>query len=96
MRQGQGFIDSDELTAPDTQSQDETRLHFQKVMRHVSALPEAQRNTVFLVYVEGFTCQEAAQTLSVPVGTVLSRLATARASLSRMLAAPAVAQEKRV
>ncbi|WP_320204874.1 sigma factor, partial [Cronobacter dublinensis] len=29
VRQGQGFIDSDELTAPDTQSQDETRLHFQ-------------------------------------------------------------------
>ncbi|WP_236612747.1 RNA polymerase sigma factor [Cronobacter universalis] len=96
VRQGQGFIDSDELIAPDTRTQDEARLYFHKVMRHVSALPEAQRNTVFLVYVEGFTCQEAAQTLSVPVGTVMSRLATARASLSRTLAAPSVAEERRV
>ena len=55
MRQGQGFVASDELLAPDTREQDETRLHYLKVMQRVNALPEAQRNAVFLVYVEGFT-----------------------------------------
>lgn len=62
VRQGQGFVASDELLAPDTREQDETRLHYLKVMQRVNALPEAQRNTVFLVYVEGFTYQEAANT----------------------------------
>ncbi len=53
VRLGQGFVESEELLAPDTRERDDERLHFQKIMQRVSALPEAQRNTVFLVYVEG-------------------------------------------
>lgn len=64
-------------------------------MQHVSDLPEAQRNAVFLVYVEGFTYQEAADTLSVPIGTIMSRLATARAKLAQLVHAPRPVQEKR-
>lgn len=45
-------------------------------MQHVSALPEALRESVFLVYVEGFTWLEATDTLSVPIGTIMSWLAT--------------------
>ena len=75
MRLGQGFVESEALLAPDTHERDDDRLHYQKIMQRVSALPEAQRNTVFLVYVEGFTYQEAADTLSVPIGTIMSRLA---------------------
>lgn len=52
-------------------------------MQRVNRLPEAQRNAVFLVYVEGFTYQEAAMTLSVPIGTIMSRLATARLTLAK-------------
>jgi RNA polymerase sigma-70 factor (ECF subfamily) len=63
---GQGFVESDELEAPDTRDQDDDSLRFRQIMLRVNALPEAQRNTVFLVYVEGFTYQEAAETLSVP------------------------------
>lgn len=47
VRQGQGFVASDELLAPDTREQDETHLHYLKVMQRVNMLPEAQRNTVF-------------------------------------------------
>lgn len=94
-RQGQGFVASDELLAPDTREQDETRLHYMKVMQRVNALPEAQRNAVFLVYVEGFTYQEAAETLGVPIGTVMSRLATARARLARSADALPPVKEKR-
>lgn len=64
-------------------------------MQRVNALPEAQRNTVFLVYVEGFTYQEAANTLAVPIGTVMSRLATARATLAASADALPPVKEKR-
>ncbi|CRH33507.1 RNA polymerase sigma-E factor RpoE [Pantoea ananatis] len=95
VRLGQGFVESEELLAPDTRERDDERLHFQKIMQRVSALPEAQRNTVFLVYVEGFTYQEAAETLAVPIGTIMSRLATARSALAKSFDARASAQEKR-
>ena len=47
-------------------------------------LPEVQRETAYLVYVEGLTYREAADTLAVPIGTVMSRLAAARARLAGM------------
>lgn len=95
VRQGQGFAESDDLLAADTHEQEDARLHYAKIMQHVSALPEAQRNAVFLVYVEGFTYQEAADTLSVPIGTIMSRLATARAKIAQAVQTPPPVQEKR-
>jgi RNA polymerase sigma-70 factor (ECF subfamily) len=53
------------------------------VMKRVARLPEAQRDTVFLVYVEELSYREAAKILNVPVGTVMSRLATARLTLAQ-------------
>lgn len=91
VRLGQGFVDIDQLTAADTRPFDEDSRHFQQVMRRVNGLPEAQRNAVFLVYVEGLTYQEAADTLSVPIGTIMSRLAAARA---RLTTPPRSVQEK--
>jgi RNA polymerase sigma-70 factor, ECF subfamily len=52
------------------------------VFSEVMALPEAQRAAVLLVYVEGYLYKEAAEHLDVPVGTVMSRLASARDRLS--------------
>jgi RNA polymerase sigma-70 factor (ECF subfamily) len=49
------------------------------------ALPEPQRLAVVLVYVEGFSYAEASSILDIPVGTVMSRLATARRHLSEKL-----------
>lgn len=94
VRMGQGFVDTDDLQAPDTREQDDDRQRYQQIMSRVNALPEAQRNTVFLVYVEGFTYQEAAETLSVPIGTVMSRLATARATLAKTVNAPPSVKER--
>jgi len=94
VRLGQGFVDSEDLHAADTWSHEEDRMQYQQVMQRVERLPEAQRNAVFLVYVEGFTYQEAADTLCVPIGTIMSRLAAARATLSRATTS-APAQEKR-
>jgi len=54
----------------------------------VKALPEAQRATVMLVYVEGFSYREAAEVLDIPIGTVMSRLAAARKTLKTNLPRP--------
>ena len=57
-------------------------------------LPEAQRETLLLVYVEGFTYQEAANVLDVPIGTLMSRLAAVRLKLGG-LEAPAAKNKDR-
>jgi len=45
------------------------------------ALPEEQRAALHLVAIEGLSYQEAAATLGIPVGTLMSRLGRARAAL---------------
>ena len=53
--------------------------------RAVDALPEAFRLVVVLADMHGCTYQEIAETLQVPIGTVRSRLARARALLQKAL-----------
>ncbi|HEX9672827.1 MAG TPA: sigma-70 family RNA polymerase sigma factor [Burkholderiales bacterium] len=53
--------------------------------RALHALPDAFRIAIVLVDVEGYSYGEAAELLGVPIGTVRSRLARARAQLQRVL-----------
>ena len=53
-----------------------------QVYTRIMALPEAQRATVELVYVQQFSYSEASKILDVPIGTIMSRLYTARAALA--------------
>ena len=53
--------------------------------RALDVLPDAFRIAVVLVDVEGYSYGEAAELLGVPIGTVRSRLARARAQLQRAL-----------
>lgn len=48
-----------------------------RIRRAVYALPDPYREVVCLVYLEGFTCREAAEVLDVPIGTVKSRISGA-------------------
>jgi len=48
-------------------------------------LPDEQRVVLLLVTLEGFSYDEAAHTLGLPIGTVMSRLARARARLAALL-----------
>jgi len=82
IRQGQGFVDASEALTIDGAEAVETNISAKQVLAAVGRLPEAQRETVFLVYVEGHTYQEAATLLAIPIGTVMSRLAAARAALA--------------
>ncbi|MCE0825074.1 MULTISPECIES: RNA polymerase sigma factor [Buttiauxella] len=80
IRRGQGFVDIDMLTES---GNCDDPIWTNDVMKRVARLPEAQRDTVFLVYVEELSYREAAKILNVPVGTVMSRLATARLTLAQ-------------
>jgi RNA polymerase sigma-70 factor (ECF subfamily) len=60
------------------------------LQRAVDALPEPFRVVVVLADVQGFSYREIAETLEVPVGTVRSRLARARALLQKALWSQAV------
>lgn len=48
-------------------------------------LPDDQRSILALVAVQGMSYKEVAETLSIPMGTVMSRLARARVALSQFL-----------
>jgi RNA polymerase sigma-70 factor (ECF subfamily) len=80
-RQGTGVVDAETALVFDGVRVIETNILALHVLREVEALPETQRETVYLVYVEGLAYREAAEVLGVPIGTVMSRLAAARAKL---------------
>lgn len=58
----------------------------------VLQLPEEQRLAVSLVLIEGFSYKEAAAIMTVPIGTLTSRLARGRAALQQMLSETLEAQ----
>jgi RNA polymerase sigma-70 factor (ECF subfamily) len=51
----------------------------------LAGLPDAQRDVIELMYLDGFSCSEIADRRGVPVGTVKSRLARALAVLREQL-----------
>jgi RNA polymerase sigma-70 factor (ECF subfamily) len=56
--------------------------------RALTCLPNEQREVILLVGLEGLSYEAAAQVLSVPVGTVRSRLSRGRDALRRLLDMP--------
>ena len=52
----------------------------------LAALTPEHRAVLLLAVVEGFTCQEIAEILAIPIGTVMSRLSRARQALRERLA----------
>lgn len=51
----------------------------------IDALPDDQRVLVGLIMLEGYTYREASEQLDLPIGTVMSRLSRAKASLAKAL-----------
>ncbi len=79
-----------ELTEQPTVSGETTaigELTLREVNAAMDALPEDQRAVVVLVTVEGLTYREAAEVLEMPIGTVMSRLSRARATLAKQFEA---------
>ena len=89
IREGAGFVDATESLWFDGRREAETNILARRVLTEVQSLPEAQRSTLLLVYVEGLSYREAAAVLDVPMGTVMSRLAAARQILADRMGDPA-------
>jgi len=87
VRTGNGCIPIDDDHPLIEKDSCETNIYASQVLSHIMMLPDAQRETVILVYVEGFSYKEAAAILSIPIGTIMSRLAAARKALAPMKAA---------
>ena len=82
VRLGQGQVDAETALVVDGEHEIETNISAAEVLRNLGGLPEAQREAVLLVYVEGYTYREAADLLDAPIGTIMSRLAAARLALT--------------
>lgn len=78
VRTGGGLQPVEDIDIPDPGPDAEMNFFIRQVLSSMNQLPEAQRATVLLVYVEGIRYAEAARILDVPIGTVMSRLAVAR------------------
>jgi RNA polymerase sigma-70 factor (ECF subfamily) len=63
----------------------EAKLTLNAVRQAFEQLPEAQREVLYLVCVEGLRYKETAEVLNIPIGTVTSRLARARLELHQRL-----------
>lgn len=60
------------------------RLALNQTIRHIARLPLEQKQVLLLIALEGFNYSEAASILTIPKGTLMSRLARARANLREM------------
>ena len=60
------------------------RVALRETARHMARLPLEQRQVLLLIAVEGFGYAEACKILGIPKGTLMSRLARARAALRAM------------
>ena len=83
VRRGAGLVPVEDFDLSDGRPDVETNILASEVFTQVMALPEAQRATVVLVYVEGFSYKEAAEILEIPIGTVMSRLAAGRKTIAK-------------
>ncbi|MCB1833506.1 MAG: RNA polymerase sigma factor [Geminicoccaceae bacterium] len=78
-------VDIDEvmslLVSPASQHK---RLELRDLVQAMSKLPEEQREVVLLVGLEGMSYAETAEALSIPIGTVMSRLSRGREALRQL------------
>jgi len=76
--------DAPATTAPATT---EARMELADTARAIQMLPPEQRDALLLVVIGGLSYKEAAETLDIPTGTLMSRIGRARRNLRHMTAA---------
>ncbi len=85
VRRGEGLQPVEEVDLASDAPGAESNIFANQVLDRVMALPAGQRDAVFLTYVEGYSYKETAALLEVPIGTVMSRLATSRRKINESL-----------
>jgi RNA polymerase sigma-70 factor (ECF subfamily) len=64
------------------------RLALAETARAMQTLPAEQREALLLVTLEGLSYSEAAHALDIPIGTLMSRIGRARATLRTLTESP--------
>jgi RNA polymerase sigma factor (sigma-70 family) len=82
------LADQPARSAPDASARAEAAEQMRSVLERVATLPRRQQDVVALCLWSGLSYEEAAAALGVPVGTVRSRLARARAALVELEGPP--------
>lgn len=78
------IVESGHLAEPSLAPPQEHSVRLAQVREAFLGLPEEQRAALHLVAIEGLSYQEAAETLAIPLGTLMSRIGRARAALRAM------------
>src|SRR5271170_93355 len=79
-----GFADGEDALSTEGGCLIETNIVGAEVLKAIGRLPQAHRETVLLVYGQGYSYVEAAIALEIPIGTIVSRLAAARTVLAKL------------
>jgi RNA polymerase sigma-70 factor (ECF subfamily) len=80
-------VEEAERLGEDPRAGIEAAIDLGKAMAAMQRLPDEQREIVALILIEGFGYRECSEILSLPIGTVSSRLVRGRTALLQMLGA---------
>ena len=83
--QGDAPVEPDQLAGSDGNRILEARSELSRAGQALAALPLEYREVFVLVVIEGHGYREAAEVLAIPIGTVMSRIARARAAIAGSL-----------
>ncbi len=86
VRVGAGQIDAADATDLRTEIGGHDIAYGNQIVAQILALPEGLASVLLLVSVEGHSYKEAAEILEIPIGTVMSRMSTARQRMRAALA----------
>ncbi len=81
-------VDDEDMSELPQREQEADGLAIRDLDRALLRLPDDQRAVLLLVALEDMSYEEAARTLEIPIGTVMSRLSRAREKLRAMMQGP--------
>lgn len=85
VRTGAGTVDAAENEDLRIDAAGEKAVYASQLQKLILSMPEGLASVFVLVNVEGHSYREAAEILGIPIGTVMSRLSTARLRLAAMV-----------
>lgn len=85
VRTGGGTVDASEHDELSVEPTAEKAIYAKQLHGMIQSMPEGLSSVFVLVNVEGHSYKEAAEILDIPIGTVMSRLSTARLRLAAMV-----------
>ncbi len=85
VRTGSGTVDAFEQDELPIDAYGEIAVYANQLQKMILSMPEGLASVFLLVSIEGHSYREAADILKIPIGTVMSRLSTARMRLAAVI-----------